>query len=91
MQQFETTDFYLAAYFLFKGIKLVEHKRSQAHSTFIFEGPELEDLSSQFYLDQILIPPMAFAKAIRSLKNIMYNTTSHQTNSTSYEHPGKAI
>lgn len=71
-----TSDFYLASFLLAKHVNLVGHERSENRSCFEFEGPDLDQLIDGFYHGEADVSPLSYAKAIRSLKNIMYNATT---------------
>ena len=73
-----TFDLYLAATLLSKGFLLIGHSRDHNKSEFQFEGLGLDSYVKRYYQDQIKISPIEYAKAIRDLKNIMYNGTSFQ-------------
>lgn len=71
-----TSDFYLASFLLAKQVNLVSHERSENRSCFVFAGPDINKLIDGFYDGEASVSPLTYAKAIRSLKNIMYNATT---------------
>jgi len=71
-----TSDFYLASFLLAKQVNLVSHERSENRSCFQFEGPDINQLIDGFYDGDASVSPLMYAKAIRSLKNIMYNAAT---------------
>ena len=71
-----TDDFYLASYLAANDISLIGHVRENDRSTFEFIGSDLNKLVDRYYHDDIKISPLAFAKAIRYLKNVMYSSTT---------------
>ena len=73
-----TFDLYLAATLLSKGFLLIGHYRDHKRSEFQFEGLEFDSYVNRYYKNQIKISPIEYSKAIRDLKNIMYNGTSFQ-------------
>jgi len=81
-----TSDFYLASYLLARHVSLVGHERSENRSCFEFEGPDIDELIDGFYQGEANVSPLLYAKAIRSLKNIMYNAaTMNIKSSQNYE------
>lgn len=68
-----TEDFYLAAFLLCSNVPLVGHCREQSRSTFEFEGPQISQLVNDFYRDGVKVSPRIYSKAIRDLKDLMYN------------------
>ena len=79
-----TNDFYLAAYLLSAGNELVDHQRSH-HSTFTFEGKELQNKINSFYNDTVKVSAIKFGKAIKQLKGIMYSIKSRKQPNNRYE------
>ena len=71
-----TSDFYLASYLIANDISLTRHERSDNRSIFEFIGSNVDNLIDDFYHDDGVVSPLLYAKAIRSLKNIMYNNTT---------------
>lgn len=78
-----TDDFYLASFLLANNISLIGHVRQDNSSTFEFSGPNLSVMVHDYYQDNAYVSPLAFSKAIRNLKNIMYNSTTYH-NKPSY-------
>lgn len=71
-----TSDFYLASFLLARHLNLVRHERSENRSCFEFEGPDIDHVVDEFYHGEASVAPLLYAKAIRSLKNIMYNAAT---------------
>ena len=71
-----TDDFYLASFLLTNDVSLIGHVRQDNSSTFEFSGSDVNVLVNSYYQDSANVSPLAFAKAIRNLKNIMYNSTT---------------
>jgi hypothetical protein len=77
-----TDDFYLASFLLANDVSLVKHVRQDNSSTFEFSGSDVNALVHSYYQDSANVSPLAFAKAIRNLKNIMYNSTTFYNQSS---------
>ncbi len=75
-------DFYLASYLMTYDVSLVGHRRSENRSTFEFNGDDLDELIDAYYDGDTMVSPMRYAKAIRSLKNVMYNSNNYNIKST---------
>ena len=71
-----TSDFYLASYLLARHVPMVGHERTENRSCFEFAGPGIDEIIDGFYDGDASVSPLTYAKAIRSLKNIMYNAAT---------------
>ena len=73
-----TEDFYLASFLLCSNVPLVGHYREQNRSTFEFQGSQISQLVNDFYRDGVKVSPRIYSKAIRDLKDLMYNGSNLQ-------------
>ena len=79
MKIFETRDFYLSGYLLYKGYILQDSQRTQGFTIFYFqESPELKRTVSQFYNSKALIDPIIYGMTLRQLKGVIHNSASTQ-------------
>lgn len=77
MNQYETQDFYLAAYLLAQGIELIRHSQHNGIMTFIFpQTYGISNLVSEYNAMQSNVRPQIYAASIRNLKNILYSDTA---------------
>ena len=73
MNDFSTSDLYLAAFLKAKGLKLIDKKTEGKKVFFIFEDrKDREDLVRQFFNDG-LVNITAFKSAIQDLKTMIFN------------------
>lgn len=77
-----TSDFYLASFLLANDASLIGHVRENDRSTFEFKGSDLDALIKGYYYDRVNVSPLIFVKAIRSLKNLMYNNATYHIKSS---------
>lgn len=72
-KQFETTDFYVAAYFKAKGHRLVDARKmpGSTRTVFCFEyaGQDME--VKRFYMEDLSINVRSFVSAIKDLKSLI--------------------
>ena len=77
MNQYETQDFYLAAYLLTQGIELIGRSQHNGIMTFIFpQTYGVFNLVSEYNASQSNVRPQVYAASIRNLKNILYSDTA---------------
>jgi len=89
MRTYSNKDFYLSAYLLTTGHKLIEHTRSQGLTTFIFESNgDIESAVAEYYSMNATVEPIIFGNSIRSLKSIIHSyttSTSNRGNNNEYQ------
>jgi predicted RNA-binding protein YlxR (DUF448 family) len=73
--KFETSDFYLSAFLLAKGFKLIEINKENPHrALFVFKDREdRQRLVEDFLFGRTMINPKNFAAAIKELKQLLYS------------------
>jgi len=73
-KQFETSDFYLAAFCLANGLKLISINRDNPHrALFVFEDTEnREGWVEDFLFSRARIEPKRFVSAIKELKQLLH-------------------
>ena len=75
---YEHRDFYLGAYLVTNGCRLVKHKRHQGVTTFIFEETDqLKKLVDNFYSLNGTVDALSYSSAIRSLKSVIHSAKSN--------------
>ncbi len=89
MQSYSNSDFYLSAYLLASGFKLIEHTRKQGLTTFVFEtNDNIENAVKEYYSMNAIVEPMKYGNSIRALKSIIHSyttSTSNQGNNNEYQ------
>ena len=89
MRNYSNQDFYLSAYLLTTGYKLIEHTRSQGLTTFTFESTnDIHDAVAEYYSMNAKVEPMKYGNSIRSLKSIIHSystSTSNRGNKNEYQ------
>jgi hypothetical protein len=89
MQTYSNKDFYLSAFLLTTGHKLIEHTRSQGLTTFTFESnDDIENAVAEYYSMNATVEPITFGNSIRSLKSIIHSystSTSKRGNNNEYQ------
>ncbi len=76
-----TNDFYLAAYFLYKGYKLEEHSRKNNQSAFgFFENESINEDKEQYYTLKATVEPMSYGSAMRTLKSVLHSYSNKNSN-----------
>lgn len=89
MQTYSNSDFYLSAYLLASGFKLIEHTRKQGLTTFVFEtNDNIEKAVNEYYSMNATVEPMKYGNSIRSLKSIIHSystSTSNRGNNNEYQ------
>ncbi len=89
MRTYSNKDFYLSAYLLTTGYKLIEHTRSQGLTTFTFENnDDIDNAVAEYYSMNATVEPITFGNSIRSLKSIIHSyttSTSNRGNNNEYQ------
>ena len=89
MRNSSNQDFYLSAYLLTTGYKLIEHTRSQGLTTFTFESnDDIDNAVAEYYSMNANVEPMKYGNSIRSLKSIIHSystSTSNRGNNNEYQ------
>jgi hypothetical protein len=81
MQTYSNKDFYLSAFLLTTGHKLIEHTRSQGLTTFTFESnDDIENAVAEYYSMSATVEPITFGNSIRSLKSIIHSYSTSTSN-----------
>ena len=81
MRNYSNQDFYLSAYLLTTGYKLIEHTRSQGLTTFTFESnDDIDSAVAEYYSMNATVEPIKFGNSIRSLKSIIHSYTTSTSN-----------
>jgi predicted RNA-binding protein YlxR (DUF448 family) len=76
IKQFETSDFYLSAFLLSKGLKLIKvDKSNPQRALFIFEDREdRQKLVEEFLYSRAKVNPKEFVIAIKELKQLLHSS-----------------
>ena len=86
---YSNEDFYLSAYLLTTGYRLIEHTRKQGLTTFVFESTEnIENAVKEYYSLNAKVEPMKYGNSIRALKSIIHSystSTSNRGNNNEYQ------
>ncbi len=85
---FDNRDFYLSAYLMAVGYKLISHRKAHNITTFIFDdSEELQYEVSQYFSMTASVEPMAYGLAQRALKSVIHstNTNSKGTNNNNVQ------
>ena len=89
MRNYSNRDFYLSAYLLTTGYKLIEHTRTQGLTTFTFESnDDIENAVAEYYSMNAKVEPMKYGNSIRALKSIIHSystSTSNRGNNNEYQ------
>lgn len=81
MQTYSNEDFYLSAYLLTTGYKLIEHTRNRGLTTFVFESTnDIHNDVTEYYSMNAKVEPMKYGNSIRSLKSIIHSYTTSTSN-----------
>ncbi len=81
MQTYSNEDFYLSAYLLTAGYKLIEHTRKKGLTTFVFESTnDIHNDVAEYYSMKAKVEPMIYGNSIRSLKSIIHSYTTSTSN-----------
>ena len=77
----QTKDFYLSAFLLTAGYKLLDHSRKNGMTTFLFESDDkIDDLVSDYYLMNQTVEPITYSNSVRTLKSIIHSYTTSTSN-----------
>lgn len=77
-KNYESRDFYLAAYLITVGQKLLSAGRTKSITLFNFEDTaELRRLVDQYFSMRALVDPMSYGSSIRALKSIIHSSNSN--------------
>lgn len=75
---FKHRDFYLGAYLITSGCKLIEHRRHNGVTTFVFQETEqLKELVDNFYSLNGTVDALSYSSAVRSLKSVIHSAKSN--------------
>lgn len=75
---FDNRDFYLSAYLMAVGYKLISHRKAHNITTFIFDdSEELQNEVSQYFSMVASVEPMKYGLAQRALKSIIHSTNTN--------------
>jgi hypothetical protein len=74
-KQFETSDFYISAYLLSQGVKLLTINRTNPRRLlFVFEDvKDRQKMVEDFLLNKGLVEPKRYATTIKELKGLIYS------------------
>ena len=76
-KQFETKDFYLTAFLLASGFKLLGHTKNAGLTTFEFEETsKLTNTIASYYGFIGSVEPITYGNAMRTLKSIIHENTN---------------
>ena len=77
----QTKDFYLSAFLLTTGHKLLDHSRKNGMTTFLFESDdEIDDIVSDYYSMNQNVEPISYSNSVRTLKSIIHSYTTSTSN-----------
>ena len=83
---YENKDFYLSAFLIASGIKLLTHRRDGSITVFGFEkNNKVQILVDQYYTMSGSVKPMKYGASIRSLKNILHSVASESYKELNHE------
>jgi len=89
MRTYSNEDFYLSAYLLTTGYRLIEHTRQKGLTTFVFESTDnIENAVNEYYSMNAKVEPIKYGNSIRSLKSIIHSystSTSNRGNNNEYQ------
>ena len=75
---YEHRDFYLGAYLITCGERLLKHTRQSGVTTFVFEETEkLKELVDNFYSLKGTVDALTYSSAVRSLKSVIHSSKSN--------------
>ena len=81
MQTYSNADFYLSAYLLTTGYKLIEHTRKQGLTTFVFESTnDIHNDVAEYYTMNATVEPIKYGNSIRALKSIIHSYSTSTSN-----------
>jgi hypothetical protein len=77
---YQNKDFYMSAYLIASGCKLLGCEREKSFTLFNFEDTDsLQKLVTAFYTMRATIEPMSYSSVIRSLKSVIHASNSQGT------------
>jgi hypothetical protein len=90
MNKYRTRDFYLASFWVAKGVPLESHERAGGITTFVFSNKdEIEELIRSYFGFAASINPQLYGNDIRSLKSMIHSNANAERLTNSYvQQPG---
>ena len=77
---YQNKDFYMSAFLIASGCKLLGSERERSFTLFNFEDTDsLQKLVTAFYTMKATIEPMSYSSVIRSLKSVIHASNSQGT------------
>ena len=75
-KQFALSDFYLSAFLMAKGVRLLDiNKEIPQRASFIFQkNKDRQKLTEDFMFGRAQIEPKSFVSAIKELKQLLYSS-----------------
>ncbi|MBA7490753.1 hypothetical protein ES702_01296 [subsurface metagenome] len=70
---YATVDLYLAAFFVARGIKLVDTEKTNRRTTFLFENSQKVKQLAKDFCNNEKVGATTYKNALRDLKAIIYN------------------
>ncbi|MGE5621185.1 MAG: DUF5659 domain-containing protein [archaeon] len=68
-------DFYLSAFLIASGFRMVSHSRTKGVTTFVFEDSDsLQTIVNQYFSMKALIDPILYGNSLRSLKSVIHSS-----------------
>ena len=78
MQKYSNRDFYLSAFLMAIGYKLIDHYKTNRITTFIFEDSEnLQKDIAEYMAMKASVEPMSYGMAQRALKSVIHSTDAN--------------
>jgi len=75
---FDNRDFYLSAYLMAIGHKMMSHTKTHNITTFLFDdSDELQNSVNQYYAMAASVEPMSYGLAQRALKSIIHSSNTN--------------
>jgi len=76
---YQNKDFYMSAFLIASGCKLLGCERERSFTLFNFEDTDrLRTLVSAFYTMKATIEPMSYSSVIRSLKSVIHSASNSE-------------
>jgi hypothetical protein len=77
MNIYNSKDYYLSGFLLYKGFRLLDSERENGFTTFSFQdSPELKQIVTKYYKSEAAVDPMVYGMTLRQLKGVMHNSVS---------------
>ena len=77
----QTKDFYLSAFLLTTGYKLIDHSRKNGMTTFLFESDDkIDNIVADYYSMNATVEPITYSNYVRTLKSIVHSYTTSTSN-----------